>query len=127
LQVLSRQKRLQLLEQDENDADFVIAAQMLHRCLLNTLDIHCFLLSVFLGCGEASLLFENVGLLAHQIFQELSQHQSSTLIFFFLAAELVIDFQAVVLHLFVARLRLSQFFLDFFEFHLQKVDQLLAL
>lgn len=72
------------------------------------------------------MLLKNIWLLAHEVLQELSQHQGCALVLFLLATQLFIDFKAVILHVFIVSLRVSQFLLNLFKFHLEEVDQLLA-
>ena len=106
-QVLCTQEWLKLLEQDEDYSYLVIAVQVLHRRPLDTFDIHSFLVGIFLRGCEFGLLLQNIRLLTHQIFQELSKHQCCSLVLFFLTAELVLDLKTVVLHIFVLSLRVS--------------------
>ena len=48
-QVLSAKERLQLLEEDEDNASLIITAQVFNRSLLDTLDIKSLVLSTLLG------------------------------------------------------------------------------
>lgn len=72
------------------------------------------------------MLFENVWLLAEEVFEELCEHEGGPLVLLLLPRELVLDLNAVVLHLLVAALRRGQFLFNALQFGLQKVDQVLA-
>ena len=73
------------------------------------------------------MLFQDIRLLAHEVFEELSQHQCCSLILLFLSTQLLIDFKAVVLHFFIVSLRISQLLLYLFQLHFKEVNELLAL
>ena len=47
-QVLSAKERLELLEEDENDADLVISLQILDRSALDALNLESFALCILL-------------------------------------------------------------------------------
>ena len=85
-QVLSAEERLELLEQNENDANLVIPLEILDGRALDALDVEGFALCILLRCSILGLLLQNVRLLAHEVLQELGQHESSPLVLLFLAS-----------------------------------------
>lgn len=70
---------------------------------------------------------ENVRRLVQQVVQELGQQKSSSLVFFFGALHLFLNLQVILLKAFVLNLSSRKFLLDFFEFMLQKVDEVVIL
>ena len=121
-QVLSAEERLELLEQNENDANLVIPLEILDRSPLDALYVEGFAFCILLRCSILGLLLQNVRLLAHEVLQELGQHERSPLVLLFLASQLVLYLKAVVLHVFVAALRLGELLLDALKFRFKEVD-----
>lgn len=70
---------------------------------------------------------ENVRRLVQQVVQELGQQKSGSLVFFFGALHLFLNLQVILLKAFVLNLSSRKFLLDFFEFMLQKVDEVVIL
>ena len=115
-QILGAEERLKLLEENEDDSNLVVSLEIFNRCVLNTLNVKSLLLCLLLFSSILGLFLQNIWLLAHEVLQELSKHERSTLILFFLASKFVLDLQAVVLHVFVPTLRLSKLLFNAFKF-----------
>lgn len=90
---------------------------MFKRCLLKLVEVE---VHVLVGV-------ENVRRLVQQVVQELGQQKSSSLVFFFGALHLFLNLQVILLKAFVLNLSSRKFLLDFFEFMLQKVDEVVIL